>query len=104
VFSWCSRPDIQPTRDTPKNTSLTALTDGTLLDPNVLGELGAGDPSGCGEPFVHIGSGAGEGFKSDVLYAVDGSRIAVLLLNGVGPGESGFARSAAAAVSLYCAG
>ena len=29
---------------------LTALTNGTLLDPNILGELGAGDPSGCSGP------------------------------------------------------
>jgi len=85
---------------------LTALTNGTLLDRNILGELGAGDPSGCGGPFVHIGSGAGDGFKSDVVYAVDGSRVAVLLLNGVMPGETktGWARSTAAAASLYCAG
>ncbi len=85
-------------------TFLSALTNGTLLDPKVFGELGAGDPSGCSGPFVHIGSGAGNGFKSDVVYAVNGSRVAVLLLNGVGPGEAGFARSAAAAGSLYCAG
>ena len=85
-------------------TFLRALTDGTLLGPSVVGELGAGDPSGCGGPFVHGGSGAGDGFKSDVLYAVDGSRIAVLLLNGMRPGETGFARAAAAARSLYCAG
>jgi D-alanyl-D-alanine carboxypeptidase len=85
-------------------TFLGALTNGTLLDPEALVELGTGDPSGCSGPLVHIGSGAGNGFKSDVLYAVDGSRVAVLLLNGVGPGQSGFARSAAAARSLYCAG
>jgi len=83
---------------------LTAFTNGTLLDPNILGELGTGDPSGCSGPLVHIGSGAGDGFKSDVVYAVDGSRVAVLLLNGVRPGETRFARSAAAAGSLYCAG
>jgi D-alanyl-D-alanine carboxypeptidase len=82
---------------------LTALTDGTLLHPDVLGELGAGDPSGCGGAFVHSGSGAGNGFKSDVVYAVDGSRVAVLLLNGT-RGATGFARSAAAANNLYCAG
>ena len=82
---------------------LTAFTNGTLFDPNFLGNLGAGGPSGCGGPFVHIGSGAGDGFKSDVVYAVDGSRVAVLLLNGRS-GEAAFARSAAAASSLYCAG
>lgn len=83
---------------------LTDFTNGTLLHPNILGELGAGDPSGCSGPSVHSGSGAGDGFKSDVVYAVDGSRVAVLLLNGVRPGETGFARSATAAASLYCAG
>jgi hypothetical protein len=36
--------------------------------------------------------------------SVDGSRVAVLLLNGATPGEIGFARAAAAANSLYCAG
>jgi D-alanyl-D-alanine carboxypeptidase len=83
---------------------LIALTNGTLLDPSILGEIGAGDPSGCSGPLVHSGSGAGDGFKSDVVYAVDGSRVAVLLLNGNTPGETGFARAAAAANSLYCAG
>ena len=74
-----------------------------MLRTGILGELGAGDPSGCSGPFVHVGSGAGNGFKSDVVYAVDGSRVAVLLLNGKTPGESGYARAAAAANSLYCA-
>jgi D-alanyl-D-alanine carboxypeptidase len=82
---------------------LTALTNGTLLHPSILGEIGAGDPSGCGGPPVHIGSGAGDGFKSDVVYAVDGSRVAVLLLNGRTPGQTGYARAAAAANDLYCA-
>jgi D-alanyl-D-alanine carboxypeptidase len=82
---------------------LTALTDGTLLHPTSLGELGAGDPSGCGGPPVHGDPAAGDGFKSDVLYAVDGSRVAVLLLNGKTPGETGYARAAAAVNDLYCA-
>lgn len=85
-------------------TFLTAFTDGTLLDPNSLGELGAGDPSGCSGPLVHSTNGAGDGFKSDVYYAVDGSRVAVLLLNGRTSGETEFARSAGAAAKLYCAG
>jgi D-alanyl-D-alanine carboxypeptidase len=83
---------------------LTGFTSGKLLDPAFLGELGTGDPSGCGGPSVHSGSGAGDGFKSDVVCAIDGSRVAVLLLNGVRAGHTGFARSAAAAGSLYCAG
>ncbi len=82
---------------------VAAFANGTLLDPIVRGEIGAGDPSGCGGPLVHLGSGAGDGFQSDVVYAVDGSRVAVLLLNGRTPGQAGFARGAAAANNLYCA-
>ena len=85
-------------------TFLTALTDGTLLHPNTLHELGTGDASGCGGPSVRSDNGAGNGFESNFVSAVDGSRVAVLLLNGVRPGETGWARSAAAAASLYCAG
>jgi hypothetical protein len=33
--------------------------------------------------------------------SVDGSRVAVLLLNGIRPGDTGFARSATAAGSLF---
>jgi D-alanyl-D-alanine carboxypeptidase len=83
---------------------LTALANGTLLHPAALAELGAGDPSSCGGPGVHDVSGAGDGFKSDIYYAADGSRVAVLLLNGRTPGEAGFERSAAAAANLYCTG
>ena len=82
---------------------LTAFTNGTLLHPGILGELGVGDPSGCSGPPVHSGSGAGNGFKSDVVYAVDGSRVAVLLLNGDTRRER-VLPAAAAADSLYCAG
>ena len=85
-------------------TFLTALANGTLLHPGALYELGPGDPSSCGGPPVHDVSGAGDGFISDVFYAADGSRVAVLLLNGRTSGETGSARSAAAAASLYCAG
>jgi D-alanyl-D-alanine carboxypeptidase len=84
-------------------TFLMGLTNGTLLHPSIVGELGAGDPSGCGGPPVHSGSGAGDGYKSDVVYAVDGSRVAVLLLNGRRPGETGLTSAAAAASDLYCA-
>jgi hypothetical protein len=82
---------------------LTALTDGTLLHPSSVGELGAGDPSGCGGPPVHGDSAAGDGFKSDVLYAVNGTRVAVLLLNGKTHGQTVYARAAAAVNDLYCA-
>ena len=88
---------------TDEATFLTALANGTLLHPSALYELGTGDPSSCGGPPVHDVSGAGDAFKSDFFYAADGSRVAVLLLNGRTPGETGFARSADAAASLYCA-
>jgi hypothetical protein len=48
--------------------------------------------------------GAGDGFKSNVVYAVDGSRVAVVLFNGRRPIKTEFTRSAAAAADLYCAG
>jgi CubicO group peptidase (beta-lactamase class C family) len=82
---------------------LTAFTDGTLLGPGVIYETGTGDPSGCGGPNVHIGSGSGDGFKSEVVYAVDGSAVAVLLLNGRRAGEAGDARAGTAVQKLYCA-
>ena len=85
-------------------TFLLAFTNGTLLDARSLREIGAGVASGCGGPLVHSGSGAGNGFKSDAVYAADGSRVAVLLLNGRTSGNAEFARSAAAAASLYCGG
>jgi D-alanyl-D-alanine carboxypeptidase len=82
---------------------LRGLTDGKLFEPQLLTVLWRGSPSGCEGPLVYGGSGAGNAFESDVVFAVDGSREAVLLLNGRQPGETGFARSAAAANSLYCA-
>jgi D-alanyl-D-alanine carboxypeptidase len=82
---------------------LTALSNGTLVDRSVRGEIGAGARSGCSGPRVHLGSGAGDWFESDVVYAIDGSRVAVLFLNGRTPGETGFARAAAAVNNLYCA-
>jgi len=88
---------------TDEATFLTALSDGTLVRRNILHEIGSGDPSGCRGPLVHSGSGAGDGFKSDVVYAADGTRVAVLLLNGRTPGQTEFARVAAAANDLYCA-
>jgi D-alanyl-D-alanine carboxypeptidase len=83
---------------------LTAFAGGKLFDRGFLAELWRGSPSGCGGTLVYLGSGAGDGFASDVVYAIDGSRVAVLLLNGRKPGEDSFTRSAAAANSLYCAG
>jgi hypothetical protein len=54
---------------------LTAFTNGALFDRNFLG---AGEPSGCSGPLVYVGNGAGDSFKSDVVYAVDDRRVAVL--------------------------
>jgi D-alanyl-D-alanine carboxypeptidase len=85
-------------------TFLTALTDGTLLHSNSLSELGTGDPSSCGGPSVRSDNGAGDGFASDFVSAVDGSRLAVLLLNEGTPSKSEFTRAAAAVAGLYCAG
>jgi D-alanyl-D-alanine carboxypeptidase len=85
-------------------TFLAAFVNGTLFHKQFLRDLWRGNPSGCGDPLVYFGSGAGDGFKSDDVYAVDGSRVAVLLLNGRRPQRTGFDRSAAAAASLYCAG
>jgi D-alanyl-D-alanine carboxypeptidase len=88
---------------TDEATFLTALTDGTLLHRSILHEIGSGAPSGCGGPPVHSGIGAGDGFQSNVVYAADASRVAVVLLNGRTPGETEFARPAAAVNGLYCA-
>lgn len=83
---------------------LTAYSTGKLFAPPLLRELWRGSPSGCGGTEVYAGTGAGDGFLSNVVWAVDRSRVAVLLLNGRRPGETGFARSAAAATNLYCTG
>jgi D-alanyl-D-alanine carboxypeptidase len=83
---------------------LTAYSNGKLFAPPLLKELWRGNPSGCGNADVYTGSGAGDGFVSNVIWAVDGSRVAVVLLNGRRPGKNDLARSAAAAQDLYCAG
>jgi len=81
---------------------LTALVDGKLLHLSTLTDLGSGDPSGCGGPAVRSDIGAGDGYESHFVAAVDGSRVAVLLLNGRRPAETGD-RATAALASLYCA-
>jgi D-alanyl-D-alanine carboxypeptidase len=83
---------------------LTAYSAGKLFALPLLRELWRGSPSGCGGPQVYAGAGAGNGFASNVVWAVDRNRVAVLLLNGRRPGDAGLARSAAAAANLYCAG
>jgi hypothetical protein len=59
-----------------------------------------GTPTGCGgAAYGH--SGAGAGFKADVWVSGDGSRVAVLLLNGRGDPLTD-ARAGAAMQRLYC--
>jgi D-alanyl-D-alanine carboxypeptidase len=83
---------------------LTAYSNGKLFAPPLLAELWRGSPSGCGGRQVYVGSGAGDGFTANVVWAVAGSRVAVLLLNGRSPGKNDLERTAAAAANLYCAG
>jgi D-alanyl-D-alanine carboxypeptidase len=67
---------------------LTALMTGRLVDGAQLAVMEnggfwypGGDPTGCGgNAYGH--SGAGDGFKTNVWVSPDGSRVAVLLLNG----------------------
>jgi hypothetical protein len=61
-----------------------------------------GTSSRCGG-VVHGGNGGGNAFKSNVLVGDDGSRIAVLLLNGRTRDGAGDERAAAAALRLFCA-
>ncbi len=83
---------------------LTAYVDGKLFATPLLKELWRGTPSGCGDTDVYLGSGAGDGYMSNVVWAVDGSRVAVVLLNGRRSSRNDLARAAAAAADLYCAG
>jgi hypothetical protein len=82
---------------------LTTLTNGTLLEPDILGELGAGDPSGCSGPLVHIGSGAGNGVNQTSSTPSTAAGSPCSSSTARTPGETGYARAAAAANSLYCA-
>jgi hypothetical protein len=62
----------------------------------VKGDIGVGDVTGCGGK-VYAGIGAGNAYRSVVLYDGTGSRIVVLLLNkDVGD-------AVPAARRLYCA-
>jgi D-alanyl-D-alanine carboxypeptidase len=84
-------------------TFLRALLGGRLVDRQRLVALwGSGADSGCGRG-AYIGSGAGSAYTTNVLVSGDGSRIAVLLLNGRIANGRGDPTAAAAALGLYCA-
>jgi D-alanyl-D-alanine carboxypeptidase len=84
-------------------TFLTGLLGGRLVDRQRLVALwGSGAESGCARG-AYDGSGAGDAYKTNVLVNGDGSRVAVLLLNGRTANGSGDETAAAAALGLYCA-
>lgn len=88
---------------------LTDLMQGRLLDPPMLAAMkrdafwrgGEGTP--CGVAYAYGYSGGGPGFKTDVWVSGDGSRVAVLLLNGRA-GDYGDSLAGAAMRDLYCRG
>ncbi|HEY7197410.1 MAG TPA: serine hydrolase domain-containing protein [Gaiellaceae bacterium] len=91
---------------------LRALMKGRLLAPrNVAAMRGpnlwlGGERTGCGGA-AYGWSGGGNGFKTNVWVNRDGSRVAVLLLNGRTAGKeqsSGDGDAAGALARLYCAG
>jgi D-alanyl-D-alanine carboxypeptidase len=87
---------------------MRALMTGRLLGERQLlrMKLGAfwngGEPTACGD-WAYGHSGAGDGFKTNVFASRDGSRIAVVLLNGRS-GESGDRIAGKTLERLYCAG
>jgi D-alanyl-D-alanine carboxypeptidase len=86
---------------------LTALMQGRLLETRTLTAMkrdafwSGGEATGCGIAYGH--SGAGPGFKTNVWVSGDGSRVAVLLLNGRS-GDYGDSLAGAALRDLYCKG
>jgi D-alanyl-D-alanine carboxypeptidase len=96
---------------------LTALMQDALLHPAQLAEMKTPDsaigsdyalgfvvqPSHCGG-IVYTHNGDGAGFKTSVFVSGDGSRVAVLLLNGNTLGSRAKNIAAAAANRLYCNG
>jgi D-alanyl-D-alanine carboxypeptidase len=87
---------------------LTALMTGKLLDSAELMVMEnggfwspSGDPTGCAGPaYGHSGGGAG--FKTNVWVSGDGSRVAVLLLNGRRDTRTDD-QAGATMAKLYCA-
>ena len=86
---------------------LRGLMQGEVLDEGWVARMTAGlfwtapEPGACGSAFGH--SGAGAGFKTDVLVSADGKRVAVLLMNGRA-GSTGDQEAHRAVWQLYCAG
>ncbi len=94
---------------------LTALMQGKLLGPAQLAAMKTPDsaigsdyalglvvePSGCGGT-VYTHNGGGPGFKTSVFVSGDGTRVAVLLLNGNTPDSRADTAASAAAKRLYC--
>ena len=78
---------------------------GDVIDPNWVARMKAGlsgqapEPGACGGAFGH--SGAGAGFKTDVLVSANGKRVAVLLMNGRS-GSAGDEKAHRAIWQLYC--
>jgi D-alanyl-D-alanine carboxypeptidase len=85
-------------------TFLTGLMGGRLVDRSRLQALwgGGAEEGGCARG-AYDGSGAGNAYKTNVLVSGDGSRVAVLLLNGRPDDGSGDETAAAAAFRFYCA-
>ena len=82
---------------------LTALKTPPAVPAVVPYALGTGvDPTACGTAYGHAGGGAG--FETNVYVSGDGSRVAVLLLNGRTADSHGDAIAGKAARRLYCAG
>jgi D-alanyl-D-alanine carboxypeptidase len=87
----------------------TALFGGKLINHSELATLqrdklvdGGGGDSGCAG-HDHVGSGLGNAYRSRLLVKDDGSRIAVLLLNGGYNGEASVDDVAGRAIiTLYC--
>ena len=86
---------------------LSGLMQGEVLDAGWVARMKAGlfwtapEPGACGNAFGH--SGAGAGFKTDVLVSADGKRVAVLLMNGRA-GSAGDEQAHRAIWQLYCGG
>ena len=87
-------------------TFLTALMRGRLLAQRWVAAMKGdalwrgGTATSCGSGYGW--SGGGNGFKANVLVSGDGSRVAVLLLNGRVRGDGGDRRAGDALLGLYC--
>lgn len=86
---------------------LTGLMRGDVLDEGWVARMRTGlfwtapERGACGRAFGH--GGAGAGFKTDALVSPDGTRVAVLLVNGRA-GNAGDQKVHRAVWQLYCGG